>query len=221
MTHEEVYEEMAKERGAVTTWWRSRLWEMRRAVLKSTKPFPLTKWVDYTSARRNRYLFYTCIFDKRMKKILTGTIVTRLMPDGLWAYSAWLGDQDLVTKTVLSPHAMKRYAERAHIPEQGTELIKHYFVNNPYGCDTTNQQIIGKSVRYNGEEHSATCIKEGVLLGQLYGDLYVARTFITYEMATGMQKEEFEALRSRVMKVDIEAYHKAFEHYRAKRYAGM
>ena len=43
------------------------------------------------------------------------------------------------------------------------------------------------------------CIKEGVLLGQAEDGIYIVRTFITYEMATGRQQEEFNDRRSRIL----------------------
>ena len=87
MTHAEVYKELEREREAVTTWWRCNLANQRRRVLKSTH-FPLNLWFDYTSARKNRYLFFTRLFDKKMKRILTGIAVPRLTKDGLYVYTS-------------------------------------------------------------------------------------------------------------------------------------
>jgi hypothetical protein len=42
-------------------------------------------------------------------------------------------------------------------------------------------------------------VPEGVLLGQQHGKMYVARTFITYDMTTGMQRAEFEDKRSKII----------------------
>jgi hypothetical protein len=42
-----------------------------------------------------------------------------------------------------------------------------------------------------GEEHLACCVNDGVLLGQQYGDVFVVRTFITYDMCCGQQQQEF------------------------------
>jgi len=57
MTNKEVYAELERERGAVTTWWHHTLKAQRRKVLKSTS-FPVTMWFEYTSARKNNYLFF-------------------------------------------------------------------------------------------------------------------------------------------------------------------
>ena len=178
MTHEEVYAELAKEREAVTTWWRHQLQDQRRRALKCTR-FPMHIWREYTSARKNRYVFFSRVFD--------------------------LDDQQLISPMVLTPHMWKRYAERAHVEKHGMELVKHYFKSNPHGADSRNQKIVGRSVRWNGEDHLSCCVTDGVLLGQMYGRLFVARTFITYDMCSGLQQQEFETKRKDIL-TDEEMY---------------
>ena len=82
MTHEEVYQELAKEREAVTRWWRHQLHDQRRRALKCTR-FPMHIWKEYTSPRKNRYMFFSRVFDKHMKIILTGIAVIRHSSDGM------------------------------------------------------------------------------------------------------------------------------------------
>ena len=197
MTHTEVYQELAKEREAVTTWWHHNLWNQRRRVLKSTR-FPVRMWFDYTSARKNRYLFFTRMYDKHMKRILTGIGVIRRGSDGLTVYTNWLSGQKLIAPMVLMPHFWKRYAERCHVDKYGTELVKHYFSNNPFGKDSDNQKVVARSVRYNGEEHLSNCVTDGVLLGQMQDGLFIVRTFITYDMTCGLQQQEFESCRNMI-----------------------
>jgi hypothetical protein len=207
MTHEEVYQELAREREAVTTWWRHQLHDQRRRALKCTR-FPMHIWREYTSARKNRYVFFSRVFDKRMKTILTGVAAIRHTSDGLTVYTTWLSDQKLIAPMVLTPHFWKRYAERAKVGEHGIELVNHYFKSNPHGTDSRNQKIVGRSVRWNGEDHLSCCVPDGVLLGQQYGEMYIVRTFITYEMTTGMQQAEFEEKRSKIQ-TDREMYERA------------
>ena len=211
MTHEEVYQELEREREAVTTWWRHQLTNQRRRALKCTR-FPMHIWKDYTSARKNRYLFFSRVFDKHMKTILTGVAVIRHTSDGLTAYTTWLSDQRLISPMVLTPHMWKRYAERTNIDKHGVELIKHYFANNPYGKDSDNQRVVGRSVRWNGEDHLSSCINDGVLLGQEFDKYYLVRTFITYDMCSGLQQKEFEARRGEIL-TDEEMYEQAKKHY--------
>ena len=207
MTHLEVYHELAKEREAVTRWWRHQLNDQRRRALKCTK-FPFHIWKEYTSTRKNRYLFFSRVFDKRVKTILTGVAVIRHTSDGMTVYTTWLTDQKLIAPMVLTPHMWKRYAERAKVGEHGIELIKHYFSNNPNGKDSDNQNVVGRSVRWNGEDHLSCCVPEGVLLGQEFGKYYLVRTFITYDMCTGLQQQEFDTQRAKIM-TDREMYNRA------------
>ena len=207
MTHEEVYQELEREREAVTTWWRHQLYGQRRRALKCQR-FPMQIWKEYTSTRRNRYVFFSRVFDKRMKTILTGVAVIRHTSDGLTVYTTWLNDQKLISPMVLLPHMWKRYAERAKVGEHGIELIKHYFLNNPHGMDSDNQRVVGRSVRWNGEDHLSCCVTDGVLLGQEFDKYYMVRTFITYDMTTGMQQAEFEDKRSQII-TDREMYERA------------
>ena len=213
MTHAEVYAELAKERDAVTRWWRHQLYDQRRRALKCRK-FPYHIWREYTSARKNRYLFFSRIFDKKMRKILTGVAVIRHTSEGLTVYTSWLGDQKLISPMVLLPHVWKRYQDpdRGNVQKSGIDLIKHYFMNNPHGKDTDNQKVVGRSVRWNGEDHLSCCVNDGVLLGQIVDGIYIARTFITYDMCSGLQQKEFEARRGEIL-TDEEMYEQAKKHY--------
>ena len=198
MTHEEVYQELERERESVTRWWRHQLDDQRRRALKC-RQFPYHIWKEYTSTRKNRYVFFSRVFNKRMKTILTGVAVILHTSEGLTVYTTWLSGQRLISPMVLTPHMWKRYAERAKVGEHGIELIKHYFLNNPHGMDSDNQRVVGRSVRWNGEDHLSCCVPEGVLLGQEFDKYYLVRTFITYDMTTGMQQAEFEDKRSQII----------------------
>lgn len=206
MTHTEVYRELELDREAVTRWWRHNLESQRRRVLKSTR-FPLQLWFEHTSPRKNRYLFFTRIFDKRMKRILTGIGAIRHTQEGLTVYTNWLGDQKLIQPMVLTPHVWKRYQDpdRGNVQKSGIELVKHYFLRNSHGKDTDNQRVMAKSVRYNGEEHLANCVNDGVLLGQVVDGIFIVRTFITYDMCSGLQSKEFGRCREQIL-TDREMY---------------
>lgn len=212
MTHEEVYAELERDREAMTRWWRHTLYAQRRRVLKSTR-FPVQMWFDYTSPRKIRYMFFTRMFDKRMKCILTGITALRRMADGVTVYTNWLDDQMLIIPMVLIPHFWKQYAARANVEKSGTELIRHYFERNAHGMDTRDQRVVGRSVRWNGEEHLSCCVAEGVLLGQMYDGIFVVKTFITYDMCRGLQEKEFSACREQIL-TDKTLYDKAIEYYK-------
>ena len=213
MTHAEVYAELAKERDAVTRWWRHQLYDQRRRALKC-RQFPYHIWREYTSTRKNSYLFFSRIFDKKMRKILTGVAVVRHTYEGLTVYTTWLGDQKLISPMVITPHVWKRYQDpkRGNVQKSGIDLIKHYFMHNPHGKDSDNQKVVGRSVRWNGEVHQSCCVNDGVLLGQIVDGIYIARTFITYDMCSGLQQKEFEAKRGEIL-TDEEMYEQAKKHY--------
>lgn len=198
MSHAEVYQELERDREAISTWWHHNLNSQRRRVLKSTR-FPVQLWFEYTSPRRNRYYFYTRIYEKRMRRILTGIIVVRQGKDGMTVYTNWLGHQKLIAPMVLTPHMWRQYQLRCNIQKSGIELIKHYLEQNPQGKDSDNQHVVGRSVRYNGEEHQSCCVPEGVLLGQVHDGIYLVKTFITYDMCCGRQQQEFEHCRSQII----------------------
>lgn len=214
MTHAEVYAELAKEREAVTRWWRHQLDDQRRRALKC-RQFPYHIWKEYTSTRKNRYVFFSRVFDKRMKTILTGVAVIRNTSDGMTVYTTWLGDQKFISPMVLLPHVWKRYQDpkRGNVQKSGIDLIKHYFMHNPHGKDSDNQKVVGRSVRWNGESHLSCCVNDGVLLGQIADGIYVAKTFITYDMCSGLQQKEFEAKRGEIL-TDEEMYKQAREYYK-------
>lgn len=212
MTHEEVYAELAKEREAVTRWWRHQLDGMRHKVATSSK-FPVRAWREYTSPRKTRYLFYTRIFDKRMRTILTGAAVLRRTNDGMTVYTTWLDDQQLITPMVMLPHMWRRYAKRAGVDKSGIDLVRHYFFRNAHGADTDSREVVARSVRYMDVEHRSCCVPDGVLLGQDENGLFIAHTFITYDMCSGLQATEFASKKESIM-TDDEIYQKACWYYR-------
>ena len=197
MTHEEVYQELERDREAMTLWWHHKKLELRRRILKAQK-FPINLWFEYTSPRKVRYFIQSRFFDKRMKVFLTGIVAVRQTSDGLAAYTNWLAHQKAIFPMVLLPHMFKQYAARHGVKETGIDLMKTYFSRNPHGQDTTDHRVVGKSVRYNGEMHRSCCVPDGVLLGQEHGDLYIVRTFITYEMCSGLQLDVFEENRKHI-----------------------
>ena len=200
MTHEEVYVELERDMESISRWWWHQKESIRRRVLKSTR-FPIQVWFEYTSPRKNRYLFYTRIFEKRMRHMLTGVTALRYTPEGLTVYTSWMNGQRLIQPMVLLPHMWKRYQdpERGNVQKSGVELVKHYFMYNSHGKDTQNNRVMAKSVRWNGEDHQACCVNDGVLLGHVKDDIYIVKTFITYDMTCGLQQQEFEECKRHII----------------------
>ena len=191
MTHEEVLWELAKDRVPLTRWWMHELERHRRRVLRC-RSFPYSISVEHTTPSRNRYLIVSRIYDKRQTKVMTGVLALE-MSNGMTVYTSWLTNQNIGSPMVMLPHMWRRYRERTGSNLSGIALVKSFFETNPFGAVSCNKRVFSKSVRYNGADHLACCVQDGVLLGELHGDLFKAKTFITYDMTCGLQQEVFEA----------------------------
>ena len=192
MTFAEAYRELDRDRENLTRWWKTQVDRLRRMMIKKDRTaFPVGCGYDHTSSRHIRYLINVFIGDKRLKSFHTVCVALH----GKTVYMAWLNDDNKVPKMVMLPHMWERYAERMQFDLDHKHLVQRFFCANFSGCGTKKQEIVARSVRYNGEEHLAFCMNDGVLLGRLEGDIFVAKTFITYEMSCGRQEEEFTRLQ--------------------------
>ena len=185
MTHAEVYRELDRDRDTATTWWRHHLDTLRRPVLKA-RQLPVIHWADYTSpARRIRYLFFTRIFDKRMRRLLTGVAVPHRTPDGTAVYTSWLSDQRLIAPMVILPHAWQRYRERT-------------------GCNLTDEE---KRIRRMAEEYDQLTERYGKLSDFLTTDKFGTLPENTQTLMKRQHQamhDYREALRQRI-RIDAEA----------------
>lgn len=197
MTHKEVYKELERDREAMTRWWMHQVEGMRRVALKG-RTFPIVFTRDYTSPRKVRYLFIGHVFDRHNRTGATLTIAVRWSEGGMTTYVTWTETAAHIAPMVIMPHAWRRYAERAGVAKSGMEMVKHFYLRNSIGMDSRNERAVSRSVRYNGETHIACCVPDGVLLGNEDGGIFIARTFITYDMCGGIQAEEFGRCRSKV-----------------------
>lgn len=191
MTDLEVFHEIGRDRETVRRWFRGQLQERRREMLKN-KRFPKRFWLEYTSRRMVQYMIGVTIFDRRMRGMAVVFMALRRTQEGLSVYNTWLDADDENPQMVLTPHALKQYSKRMGINKSGVELVQEFFDRNHSSHDSFNQKAVGRSVRYNGEKHISSCVKDGVLLGQLHaGNIHVVRTFITYDMCSGLQEDAF------------------------------
>jgi hypothetical protein len=206
MTHTEVYAELEKDRENVARWFDHRADEYRRRALKIQK-FPVTWWLDYTSPRKNRYLIsVTCT--RRNYDRFHGLTVLALRREerGYSVYLSYIGKYSLIRRTVFVQHVFDRYAdpERGNVQKTGIDLIKHFVDHQSNGYILTDQRLAGRSVRYNGRDHQFIAVNDGVILGDVDNGIFIARTFITYEMATGRQHEEFAYAKNKVNDLEDE-----------------
>ena len=193
MTHEEVYAELDKDRENVARWFNHQTDTYRRRALKTQK-FPVTWWLDYTSPRKNRYLISVRCIRRDYRRFHGLTVVALRREDrGYSVYLSYIGMHVFIRKMIFMQHVFDRYAdpERGNVQKTGIDLIKHFVDHQSNGYILTDQRLAGRSVRYNGRDHQFVAVKDGVLLGDVENGIFIARTFITYEMATGKQREAF------------------------------
>lgn len=191
MTHDEVYRELERDRENLQRWWEHRADEYRRRALK-TQRFPVTWRTEYLSPRRVRYIILvTCI--ARKYEFNHGLVILALRKEerGYSVYLGKIGFGACIRPMVFLPHVFDRYAERAHVDKTGTDLICQMFCNQAGGHTIDEQRLASKSVRYNGRDHLFMAVKDGVLLGDMEDGIFVVRTFITYDMAGGLQQKQF------------------------------
>ena len=213
MTPEEVYRELERDRDNLSRWWLHRRKEIARRALKNTK-FPMQTWLDYISPRKNRYLILSIVTKRQYDKGNASAFCAIQRTEyGMAVFASWLNWQRFMTQSAYLPHVFLRYSQRAKVMKTGIDLIKHFFEHNHTGEQSTDQRFVGRSVRYNGKNYISMSVAEGVLLGEKVGSIFVAHTFITYDMATGKQREEFEKKKQKVQNTEelINTLNKAYK----------
>lgn len=201
MNPEEVYREIDKDMAEVTDWW-SRKRKTLFNIAKWTVKLPRTTWYEYESSRKNRYLVLSIIMGRKYNdESMTGLMALQKMEKGFAVYVSKFPWQRIAAPHVFLPHVFDRYhdPDRGNVQKTGIELIKHFMERNSYGEISRGDKFSGRSVRYKGRDNLAKCVTDGVLLGEIVGDIFVAHTFITYDMATGLQREEFEKNKGMIL----------------------
>lgn len=201
MTPEEVYRELEKDVRDVGEWWKAKR-EMQVRIAKYTIKLPRTTWFEYTSKRKNRYLMMSVILGRKYNDdSFTCLLALQKADRGYAVYTTRLPWQHIAGYHAFMPHVFDQYAnpERGNVRKTGIELIKHFIERNSYGEVSRGDRFSGRSVRYKGRDNMAKCVTDGVLLGEIVGDIFVAHTFITYDMTGGLQREEFEKNRGMIL----------------------
>lgn len=201
MNPEEVYREIDKDMAEVADWWGKKR-KMLFNIAKWTVKLPRTTWYEYESSRKNRYLVLSIIMGRKYNdESMTGLMALQKMEKGFAVYVSKFPWQRIAAPHVFLPHVFDRYhdPDRGNVQKTGIELIKHFMERNSYGEISRGDKFSGRSVRYKGRDNLAKCVTDGVLLGEIVGDIFVAHTFITYEMATGLQREEFEKNKGMIL----------------------
>lgn len=200
MNPEEVYRELEKDMSEVAGWWMMKR-QLQVRIAKWTTKLPRTTWFEYESSRKNRYLIMSIIMGRKYDDSgLTALVALQKAERGYAVYTWRFPWQRMAHPHVFLPHVFDRYAdpERGNVRKTGIELIKHFMERNSYGEVSKGDRFSGRSVRYKGRDNLAKCVADGVLLGEMQDNIFVAHTFITYDMATGLQREEFERNKGKI-----------------------
>lgn len=201
MTHAEVYREIEKDIDELGRWWGGKR-KMLTNIAKWTTKLPRKTWYEYNSKRKNRYIILSTIMGRNYNNdSLTGLFALRKMDKGYALYVSRFPWQHRAAPHVILPHVFDQYhnPERGNVQKTGIELIKHFMERNSYGELSRGDKFSGRSVRYKGRDNLCKSVTDGVLLGEIVDDMFIVRTFITYEMATGLQREEFEKNRGLIL----------------------
>jgi hypothetical protein len=201
MNHTEVYKELEKDMDEVGRWWLGKR-KMLTNIAKWSTKLPRKTWYDYTSTRKNRYIILCTIMGRKYNEdSLTGLFALRKMDRGYAVYVARFPWQKRAAPHAILPHVFDQYAnpERGNVQKTGIDLIKHFMDRNSYGEISHGDKFSGRSVRYKGRDNLCKSVADGVLLGEIVDNIFVVHTFITYDMATGLQREEFEKNKNLIL----------------------
>ena len=204
MNPQEVYREINNDMVNLSEWW-MRVRTTQARIAKYTIKLPRSTWFEFESQRRNRYLVLNVIMGRKYDEdSLTCVLALQKKERGYAVYTSRFPWQSIAANHAIMPHVFDRYhdPERGNVKKTGIELIKHFFEHNNHGEVSHGDKFSGRSVRYKGRDNIAKCVNDGVLLGEIQGDIFVAHTFITYEMATGIQREEFEKRKGNIVGLD-------------------
>lgn len=201
MTHAEVYRELEKDMDELGRWWCGKR-KMLTNIAKWTTKLPRKTWYEYTSTRKNRYIIISIITGRKYNDdSMTGLYALRKMDKGYALYVSCFPWQSHTARHVILPHVFEQYhnPKRGNVQKTGVELIKHFMERNSYGELSVGDKFSGRSVRYKGRNNLCKSVTDGVLLGEVVDKMFIVHTFITYEMATGLQREEFEKNRELIL----------------------
>ncbi|MCR5366520.1 MAG: hypothetical protein K6E67_10310 [Prevotella sp.] len=211
MTHAEVYRELEKDEDEVARWWLGKR-KMLTNIAKWTTWLPFKRWYEYESTRKNRYIVLCTIIGRKFNDdSLTGLFALRKMDKGYALYVYRFPWQYRASRHIMLPHVFDQYhnPERGNVQKTGIELIKHFVERNSFGKISKGDKFSGRSVRYKGRDNICKSVTDGVLLGEVVNNMFIVHTFITYEMAGELQREEFEKNRGMIPSSQqiIDKYH--------------
>lgn len=168
-------------------------------IIKKSVLFPVRIHSFVTTVRKNKWLI---LWEAHSKKEIgddcrISFVCYHDTEHGKYAYMPTFVKGKMVL-LAFPPHIFSRFAERMEINFAGTKLMKRYFeMNNSYSFNFSTEKVDGG----HRENVFATC-REGIAMGfKAVGlDVFLLKTFITYDMCKGEQignfakSEEFRRL---------------------------
>lgn len=193
MTHEEVRKEILKDLPNVQRWEEHQWKDYRRKSLKM-RDFPKYLFTEYVSPRKNTWLISTKFFGK---DDFSSTFGVLQIQNGLVLHQAFVNsiEDKFSTLCTFIPHFFERYAQYNKLDLKGKELIKKMLRDDcSFNIDKTNW-LSGRKDR-DKENNVHACMTHGVGMGYEVGPRhFLIKTYITYDMSYGKQKEVFESKR--------------------------
>lgn len=190
MTVEDMVREFSNELPQMIDVCDSKQPHVDRIILKS-KTMPVYVHTSYTSKKGNVCLI---LWEAKNKKYVgDNSLVTLVsvmhMPTGRYAIM-WSTVNGVPLYTIFTPHFFSRFAQRAGIQLSGVDLIRRYFkLNHSFGYNESREVFDGKE-----KTNIYGSTEEGIAMGaKLYteSNVFLFKTFITYDMCKGEQIEDF------------------------------
>lgn len=191
MTYEEIYREAIDDSRNMVDWASHKMKDIQRASFKARK-FPLVCVMSHTTPRRNRWTGIVIVNRKMRKAGCSHSI----------AYTSFHAKEgDIYIKlspkmngkmgiNIYTPHFFQRVRERMGIDLYGSELAYRYFRWNDAGWFCSKP---------DSDHERCLCTPEGISLGEdLNDNMFLARTFIRYDMSLGWQRDAFGELQKRI-----------------------
>ena len=206
MTTDEMIRELMIDKDNCIRW----LEHLRRRVVEIARrgsKFPRYLFYDYLSPMRNRWMVQFAIVSRHpYNGILFASCVVRHAEDG-WYMHQPVHNSTTCIQLMMTPHCIRRYAERTGREDvKMPELIKVWMMCNPDIIGDKAEGLSGRRSRGGEYEQRHYCINEGILMGEWIegknGRTFMAKTFITYDMAKDRQVEVFGKSRDSLLGIE-------------------
>ena len=185
-----MFKEIISDSENMIRWGGHHVKALRRLSLKA-KSFPISCDFTHVTPRRNRWTILFVILGKiRSVQDIYNVLYTSLLaPEGDIYLLVQPTMKQKMSVCIYPPHFWHRFKERMGLEETGKDLAKRYFTYNDSG------HFVPKP---DSEHEECLCTRDGIALGEFINDrMFVARTFIRYDMSLGWQREAFEKQRKR------------------------